>query len=55
MADRTSLVPHFTFPGTLEEQEAVLATNPLMQRLIESRATYADDPHRLPCHHRFHL
>jgi hypothetical protein len=46
MADRTSLVPHFTFPGTLEEQEAVLATNPLMQRLIESRATYADDPHR---------
>ena len=50
MADRTSLVPNYTFPDTLEEQEAALATNPLMQRLIESRATYAGDPHR-PAYH----
>ncbi len=47
-AHRSSPTTHF--PGTLEEQEAALATNPLMQRLIESRATYADDPHR-PAYH----
>jgi len=51
MADRTSLVPKYTFPGTLEEQEAALATNPLMQRLIESRASYAGDPHRPDYHY----
>ena len=50
MTGRTSLVPHYTFPDTLEEQEAALAANPLMQRLIESRATYAGDPHR-PAYH----
>lgn len=46
MSDYTSLVPHHTFPETLEDQEAALATNPPMQRLIESRKSYAGDPHR---------
>jgi beta-fructofuranosidase len=41
--DYTSKVPFYTFPTTLEEQEAALATNPLMQRLIASRKTYAGD------------
>ena len=50
MTDYTSLVPRYEFPDTLEEQEAALATNPLMQRLIESRASYAEDPHR-PLYH----
>jgi len=31
--DFTSRVPHYTFAETLEEQEAQLETNPLMQRL----------------------
>ncbi len=50
MPDYTSKVPFYTFPDTLEEQEAALAKNPLMQRLIESRKTYANDPHR-PIYH----
>ena len=50
MSDYTSLVPHYTFPDTLEEQEAALVTNPLMQRLIQSRKSYAADPHR-PIYH----
>ena len=48
--DYTSLVPQFTFPNTLEEQEAALAANPLMLRLIESRKAMAGDPHR-PIYH----
>jgi len=48
--DYTSRVPKFTFANTLEEQEAELATNPLMQRLIESRRAMAGDPHR-PIYH----
>ena len=50
MTDYTSLVPKYTFPDTLAEQEAALATNPLMRRLIESRASYAGDPLR-PIYH----
>ncbi len=50
MADNTSRVPKYTFPDTLEEQQAALASNPLMQRLIQSRKTYAADPHR-PIYH----
>ena len=50
MMDRTSRAPKYTFPDALEEQEAALATNPLMQRLIESRKAYAADPHR-PLYH----
>ena len=49
-SDYTSKVPHYTFPTTLAEQEAALASNPLMQRLIASRKTYASDPHR-PIYH----
>lgn len=50
MPDYTSLVPKYTFPHTLEEQEAALVTNPLMQRLNASRKTYEGDPHR-PIYH----
>ena len=50
MPDYTSRVPKYTFPDTLEDQEAALATNPLMQRLIEYRKSYAGDPHR-PLYH----
>ena len=50
MPDYASLVPQYTFPGTLDEQELTLATNPLMQRLIASRKAYAGDPHR-PIYH----
>ena len=49
-SDYTSRVPKFTFADTLEEQEAELKTNPLMQRLIESRRKMAGDPHR-PIYH----
>ena len=48
--DRTSRVPKYTFAETLEEQEAQLKTNPLMQRLIEYRRSYEGDPHR-PIYH----
>ena len=37
--DYTSRVPHYTFADTLEEQEAQLETNPLMQRLNAYRKT----------------
>jgi beta-fructofuranosidase len=50
MNDFTSLVPQYTFPNTLEEQEAALATNPLLQRMIAARAAYDGDPHR-PIYH----
>ena len=48
--DVTSKVPHYTFPRTLDEQEAVLKTNPLMLRLIASRKKMAGDPYR-PIYH----
>ena len=50
MADYGSLVPKYTFPDALEEQEATLATNPLVRRFVESRKPYAGDPHR-PLYH----
>ena len=50
MPDYSSHVPSYTFPATLEAQEAALASNPLMQRLRASRAALADDPHR-PTYH----
>ena len=50
MPDYRSRVPSYTFPATLEAQEAALASNPLMQRLQASRAALADDPHR-PAYH----
>ena len=51
MPDYTSAVPFHTFPtDSLEEQEAALATNPLLARMNEYRNNYADDPHR-PIYH----
>ena len=49
-SDYTSLVPQFRFPETLAEQEAVLETNSLMQRLLAYRQRYEGDPHR-PIYH----
>lgn len=46
----TSKVPQYTFANTIEEQEAQLKTNPLMQRLSESREKLASDPYR-PIYH----
>ena len=48
--DNTSLVPQFSFPETLAEQEAALQTNSLMQRLLVYRKRYEGDPHR-PIYH----
>jgi len=48
--DYTSLVPKYTFAETLEEQEEQLKTNPLMQRLIESRKKMSSDKYR-PIYH----
>ncbi len=48
--DYTSRVPKYTFADTLQEQEAQLKTNPLMQRLIASRKSMAGDPYR-PIYH----
>ena len=45
-----SLAPHYTWADTLEEQEAQLAANPLLQRMIASRQAKAGDPHR-PIYH----
>ena len=45
-----SLTPHYTWADTLEEQEAQLKENPLLQRMIASREAKADDPHR-PFYH----
>ena len=49
-ADNTSLVPQYSFSGTLAEQEAELQTNPLLQRLLAYRKRYEGDPHR-PIYH----
>jgi beta-fructofuranosidase len=48
--DRTSRVPKYTFADTLEEQEAQLKANPMLQQFAESRKLMADDPHR-PVYH----
>ena len=45
-----SLAPHYTWADTLEEQEAQLKANPLLQRMIASRQAKAGDPHR-PIYH----
>ena len=47
--DYTSLVPYYRFPQTLEAQEAALAENPLLLRMLTCRNNYAD-PHR-PLYH----
>ena len=48
--DYTSRVPKFTFADTLEEQEAQLRTNPLMERFVRSRREMAGDRYR-PIYH----
>ena len=48
--DYTSRVPKYTFADTLEEQEAQLKTNPMIQRFIQSREKMAGDPYR-PIYH----
>ena len=48
--DYTSRVPKFTFADTLEEQEAQLRTNPLMERFVRSRRKMAGDRYR-PIYH----
>ena len=48
--DYTSRVPRTTFADTLEEQEAQLRTNPLIQRFVESRRKMSADPYR-PIYH----
>ena len=45
-----SLAPHYTFADTLEEQEAQLRENPLLNRMIASRKAKSGDPHR-PIYH----
>jgi len=48
--DYTSRVPKFTFADTLEQQEAQLRTNPLMERFVRSRRELAGDRYR-PIYH----
>jgi len=48
--DFTSKVPQYNFPNTLEEQENVLKTNPLILRFAESRKKLSADPYR-PIYH----
>jgi beta-fructofuranosidase len=48
--DYTSKVPRFSFGATLAEQQAQLATNPLLQRFAASRAALAADRYR-PLYH----
>ena len=48
--DHTSLVPKFQFGETIEQQEAELARNPLLERMRKSRNELASDPHR-PLYH----
>lgn len=46
----TSSVPRYTFPDTLQEQEAQLKENPMMQRFAVSRHKMSEDPYR-PIYH----
>ena len=50
MTDYRSRVPFHTFPDTLAEQEAALASHPMMERLARSRAFLAGHRHR-PVYH----
>ena len=43
-SDYTSKVPKYTFPTTLEEQEAALESNPLLLRMLDSRKNKSNDP-----------
>jgi len=48
--DYTSRVPRYTFAGTLPEQQAQLAANPILDRFRQSRQRLASDPYR-PLYH----
>lgn len=48
--DFTSLVPQYSFPATLDEQEKALTTNPLLLRFQDSRKMLSKDPYR-PVYH----
>jgi beta-fructofuranosidase len=48
--DWTSRVPKYEFADDLESQQAQLATNPMLQRFLESRRAFASDPYR-PIYH----
>jgi len=48
--DRTSRVPKYRFADTLEEQEAQLAENPMLERFVATRKVLAADRHR-PFYH----
>ena len=50
MTDNRSRVPFHTFPDTLAEQQAVLASHPMTERLSRSRAFLAGHRHR-PIYH----
>ena len=50
MPDRRSKVPHHTFPDTLAEQQAALASHPMMERLALAREALAGDRFR-PIYH----
>ena len=50
MPNYTSKVPFYTYPDTLPEQEAALASNPLLQRMVACRSNYDGDQHR-PLYH----
>ncbi len=45
-----SLIPHYTFSGTREDQEAQLKDNPIVASFRESRDARKGDPH-LPLYH----
>jgi beta-fructofuranosidase len=48
--DYASRVPSYEFANTLEEQQAQLATNPLLERFAASRQRLSADPYR-PIYH----
>ena len=48
--DNASLVPKYHFGETLEQQEAELAANPLLQRMLRRRKELEQDPYR-PLYH----
>ena len=50
MTDYRSKVPFHVFPDTLPEQEAVLESHPMMERLVRSRIFLANHRHR-PLYH----
>ena len=50
MTDSRSKVPFYTFPATLAEQEAALASHPMIERLAQARQALSGDRYR-PTYH----